>query len=214
VQQVMELGPQVNRIVFMGTGEPLHNYDNVLGAIRILRDRRGLAFQTSGVTISTIGIPQRLKALREEHLKINLTISLHATTDTVRRQLIPGSRSHEVQEVINRALAWGERHSRRVTFVYLLLPGVNDSAGDVDRLITWFSNDHARLNLMRWNPVEGGPIFTRVDDRRLRDVRERLVDGGVDTVVRDTQGRDIDAACGQLWLRTPSGEPVSIRGAR
>ncbi len=92
VEQVVQLGRGVNRIVFMGIGEPLNNYDHVLAAIRILRDRRGLDFPTTGITISTIGIPKALVRLREEHLAINLTISLHATTQEVRDRLIPGAR--------------------------------------------------------------------------------------------------------------------------
>ncbi len=201
VQQVVELGPSINRIVFMGIGEPLHNYDNVLRAIRILRDRRGLDFDTGGITISTIGIPKALVRLREEHLKINLTISLHATTDEARHVLIPGSKGHSIEEVIERSQSWALRHNRVVTYVYLLLPGVNDARHDVRRLVRWFAGRPARVNLMRWNPVEGGDMFARASDQTLGSFRRGLVDGGVSAVVRDTQGRDVNAACGQLWLR-------------
>jgi 23S rRNA (adenine2503-C2)-methyltransferase len=117
VEQVVRLGRKVNRIVFMGIGEPLNNYGNVLRAIRILRDRRGLDFRTTGITISTIGIPKALAALREEHLGINLTISLHATTDEVRGLLIPGARKHAIGEVVERALSWGRRHNRVVNLM-------------------------------------------------------------------------------------------------
>ncbi|WP_434739555.1 23S rRNA (adenine(2503)-C(2))-methyltransferase RlmN [Micromonospora sp. SH-82] len=201
VQQVLALGPGVNRLVFMGIGEPLHNYDNVMGAIRILRERRGLGFKTSGITISTIGIPKSLKRLREEHIKINLTISLHATTQESRTELIPGSRNHDINEVVEGALSWAERHGRIVTFVYLLLPHVNDSDDDVTRLIQFFAGRPARINLMRWNPVLGGPLFQRVSDRRLSTVRRELDSAGVNVTVRDTQGQDIEAACGQLRLQ-------------
>lgn len=130
VAQVVQLGPRINRIVFMGIGDPLHNYDEVMRAIRILRDRDGLAFPTSGITLSTIGVPRGLERLREEHLAIQLTISLHASTQEVRADLIPGSRKHNLQEVVDRALAWADRHNRVVTFAYLLLPRVNDSLAD------------------------------------------------------------------------------------
>lgn len=201
VQQVLELGEGINRIVFMGIGEPLHNDEQVLRAIRTLRDRRGLGIRTSGITISTIGIPRALRRLREEHLKINLTISLHATTDEVRHQLIPGARSVSIEEVIDTSQRWAERHNRTVTYVYLLLPGVNDADADADRLLGLLHQRRARVNLMRWNPVLGGDAFRRVDDRRLTTFKERLARAGVPTVVRDTQGQDIEAACGQLWLR-------------
>jgi 23S rRNA (adenine2503-C2)-methyltransferase len=201
VQQVLDLGPRINRVVFMGIGEPLHNYREVLAAIRILRDRRGLGLRTSGITISTIGIPKRLRQLREEHLKINLTISLHATTDEVRHRLIPGARAFGIDEVIGESQRWAARHSRPVTYVYLLLPDLNDTDADADRLVRHLRQASARVNLMRWNPVLGGDQFRRVSDRQLTRFKGRLERGGLDVVVRDTQGKDIDAACGQLWLR-------------
>lgn len=208
VEQVVRLGPRVNRIVFMGIGEPLNNYDNVLAAIRILRDRRGLDFPTTGITLSTIGIPKALKALREEHLGINLTISLHATTDEARGQLIPGARKHAIADVVGGALSWARRHNRIVTFVYLLLPGSNDTDADLNRLIGMFRGEPARLNLMRWNEVDGLG-FARVSDHRLMQFRTGLERAGISVVVRDTQGNKIDAACGQLWLRDLRGQPVA-----
>lgn len=209
VQQVLELGHRTNRVVFMGIGEPLHNYDNVLKAIRTLRDRRGLDMDTGGITISTIGVPKGLRRLREEHLKVNLTISLHATTQEVRTRLIPGSKSHPVEEVVALSQSWAERHNRVVTYTYLLLPGLTDGPADADRLAAWFAGRPARVNLMRWNPVDGVE-FARVDDRTLSGFKQRLERRGVPAVVRDTQGRDIDAACGQLWLRSES-TPVTLK---
>jgi 23S rRNA (adenine2503-C2)-methyltransferase len=201
VQQVLELGPRINRIVFMGIGEPLHNYDQALAAIRILRDRRGLGLATSGITISTIGIPKRLRQLREEHLKINLTISLHATTDALRHQLIPGARGFALHDAIDASQSWARRHNRPVTYVYLLLPGINDTPADARRLGDLLDGSMARINLMRWNPILGGNTYGRIDDRGLTDFKRQLEHGGLDVTVRDTQGLDVDAACGQLWLR-------------
>lgn len=208
VEQVIRLGPKVNRVVFMGIGEPLNNYGNVLRAIRILRDRDGMAFPTSGITISTIGIPKALKALREEHLKINLTVSLHATTQQSRATLIPGARKHDIGELVARALSWANRHNRMVTFVYLVLPGINDSRGDLDRLCAMMAGQPARVNLMRWNPVDGVAL-ERTPDATLAAFRYGLERAGVPVVVRDTQGRDITAACGQLWLRDLKGLPLA-----
>jgi 23S rRNA (adenine2503-C2)-methyltransferase len=207
VQQVLELGPRINRIVFMGIGEPLHNYDQVLKAIRILRDRRGLGLKTSGITISTIGIPKRLRQLREEHLKINLTISLHATTDESRHRLIPGARGFTLDQVVATSQSWAQRHNRTVTYVYLLLPGINDNVADARRLVELLDGANARINLMRWNPVLGGDTYRRIDDRGLTHFRRQLQRGGLDVTVRDTQGKDIDAACGQLWLRAVNRGP-------
>lgn len=208
VEQVIQLGPQVNRLVFMGIGEPLNNYEQVLRAIRILRDRTGRNFSTRGMTISTIGIPKMLERLREEHLALNLTISLHATTQAMRDQLIPGTRKHPLPEVLAAALAWAERHQRVVTFAYLLLPGLNDSPEDAGRLAQMLQQQRARVNLMRWNPVSGVP-FARIADAQLVTFKNTLERAGVPVVVRDTQGRDITAACGQLWLRNLEGQTVS-----
>ncbi|MBK4217759.1 23S rRNA (adenine(2503)-C(2))-methyltransferase RlmN [Paracoccus caeni] len=207
VEQVVQLGPKVNRIVFMGIGEPLNNYEHVLRAIRILRDRRGMDFPTTGITISTIGIPKALARLREEHLALNLTISLHATTQDMRDRLIPGARKHPIGEVVSRALSWADRHNRLVTFVYLVLPGLNDSPADATRLARMMAGRKARVNLMRWNPVEGVAL-QRTPDRALALFRNTLTQAGVPVVVRDTQGRDISAACGQLWLRDLKGAPL------
>ncbi len=210
VEQVVRLGRGVNRIVFMGIGEPLANYTQVIRAIHVLRDRRGMNFPTTGITISTIGIPSALKRLREEHLGINLTVSLHATTQQVRDWLIPGARGHALSEVVARALSWGERHGRTVTFAYLLLPGINDSPQDSARLAGMLRGRPARVNLMRWNSVEGAG-FARIGDSGLRRFRGQLERASVPATVRDTQGLDASSACGQLWLRDARGRPFPAR---
>lgn len=210
VEQVVRLGPKINRLVFMGIGEPLHNYNQVIQAIRTLRERHGAGLRTSGVTISSIGVPEGLRRLREEHIAINLTISLHATLDETRHQLIPGSKNVSVDEVVQLSQSWAKRHNRPVTYVYLLLPGVNDSKSDARRLIQWFRNQPARVNLMRWNPVEGGDTYKRIDDRGLSRFKSLLISEGVPATVRDTQGRDIEAACGQLWLRRELEVPFVV----
>lgn len=212
VEQVVRLGKGVNRIVFMGIGEPLQNYDNVLRSIRILRDRRGMDFPASGITISTIGPPDGLRRLREEHLAVNLTVSLHATTQEVRDRIVPGARRHPIRDVIQGGLSWAERHGRSVTFAYLLLPGINDMSEDAQRLARMLRGRPARVNLMRWNPVRDVAL-SRIGDSTLVSFRSRLAEHGIPVVVRDTQGRDINAACGQLWLRNTRGE-VFLRGGR
>ena len=211
VEQVVRLGSGINRIVFMGIGEPLHNYDNVLRAIRILRDRRGIGFPASGITVSTIGPPDALRKLREEHLALNLTVSLHATTQEIRDRIVPGARRHRLEYVVEGGLSWAGRHGRIVTFAYLLLPGINDAQADAVRLARMLQGQPARVNLMRWNPVDDVGL-SRIGDATLARFRAQLAEHGIPVVVRDTQGRDINAACGQLWLRTASGELVRRRG--
>ncbi len=201
VEQVIALGAGVNRVVYMGVGEPLHNLDAVLTSMRILRDRRGLALPTSAMTLSTVGDPAGLARLREVHMRLNLTISLHATRDEVRHRLMPGTARHGVEDVVGAAQAWSRRHRRPVTYAYLVLPGVNDSRADARRLARWFAHGDGRVNLMRCNPGVSGAAMPVAADRDLHRMLEALRSRGVEAGVRDTQGLDVQAACGQLRLR-------------
>lgn len=201
VEQVMALGVGVNRVVYMGLGEPLMNLDAVLKSMRILRDRRGLALPTSGMTVSTIGDPAGLRRLREVHMKFDLTISLHATRDDTRHRLMPGTSRHGVEEVVSSAKDWSCRHNRAVTYAYLVFPGLNDTQADVRQLTKWFAGGRDRVNLMRWNPVTLRAPLPVAGDRDLHRMLEALRAGGVEAGVRDTQGLDVHAACGQLRLR-------------
>lgn len=201
VEQVMALGAGVNRVVYMGVGEPLMNLEAVLKSMRILRDRRGLALPTSGMTVSTVGDPAGLKRLREVHMKFNLTISLHATRDDARHRLMPGTSRHRIEDVVSTAKDWSARHNRSVTYAYLVLPGLNDTRSDVRQLATWFAGEGGRVNLMRWNPVLEHAPLPIASDRDLHRMLEALTRVGVEAGVRDTQGLDVRAACGQLRLR-------------
>ena len=131
VQQVVLIRRKVNRIVFMGMGEPLFNYDNLIQAIHILRDRNGLNFPTDGITVSTVGPVEQLKRLREEHLKIQLTISLHAASQAERNRVMPHMSKYDIHQIVEAALSYSQRHNRTVVFAYLLLPGINDKPADV-----------------------------------------------------------------------------------
>jgi 23S rRNA (adenine2503-C2)-methyltransferase len=123
VQQIIFLKEPINRIVFMGIGEPLYNYDAVIKAIHILRDRIGMNFPTDGITISTVGPIKYLKRLREEHIKIQLVLSLHATNQKTRNYVIPGMVGNNINETVETALSYSRRHNRKLTIAYLLLPG-------------------------------------------------------------------------------------------
>lgn len=144
VQQVVLVSGKVNRIVFMGMGEPLFNYDNVIKAIHILRDRKGLNFPTDGITISTSGPLPQMKKIREEHLKIQLTLSLHATNQRTRNYIMPHMKGYDIEEVVQSTLSYSERHNRTVTIAYLLIPGLNDRLSDVN---SWEDGFVARMFL-------------------------------------------------------------------
>ena len=158
VQQVILIRQKVNRIVFMGMGEPLFNYDNLIAAIHILRDRNGLNFPTDGITVSTVGPVNQLKKLREEHLKIQLTISLHAATQAARNCIIPHMHMYAIEDVVKQALSYSQRHNRKVVFAYLLLPGINDRSSDIRQLAKWFKGKNVMINVLQYNPTSNSKI--------------------------------------------------------
>ncbi|MDR1911576.1 MAG: radical SAM protein [Helicobacteraceae bacterium] len=199
VQQVIYLKERVNRIVFMGIGEPLFNYDVLIKSIHILRDRNGLDFPTDGITISTIGTIKMLKKIREEHIKIQLTLSLHAAAQKVRDYLMPATRGNDINETVKAALSYSKRHNRKLVVAYLLLRGINDSASDIKKLVEWFKGENAMINLLEYNKTSGA--LTSVDKRRLEHFKNSLLSYGIEAKIRSSRGRNINAACGQLASR-------------
>lgn len=196
VQQVTCVKERVNRIVFMGIGEPLHNYKSVIKSIHILRDRSGLNFPTDGITISTVGPLVQLKKLREEHLKIQVVLSLHATTQPVRDNLVPGMRNNSIEDTVNLIISYGKRHNRKITIAYLLLPGINDKSTDVKQLSQWFSDENVRINLLTLNKTTGN--FSSPTSKQLQRFKRRLESLGLEVTIRESRGQNIQAACGQL----------------
>ena len=197
VQQVILLKERINRIVFMGMGEPLLNYDSVIQSIHVLRDRNGLNFPTDGITISTVGPIPQLKKLREEHIKIQLTLSLHATTQKERDTLIPSMCNYGIENVIESVLTYSERHNRKVTIAYLVIPGFNDSESDADRLAYWFGGQNVLINLLQYNETENLRM-KRPNKEQLVVFKTKLEHRGLDVILRESHGSKIGAACGQL----------------
>ena len=187
----------VTNIVFMGMGEPLFNYDNLIKAIHILRDRYGLNFPTDGITISTVGPVDQLKKLREEHLKIQLTISLHAATQSARNRIIPHMRIYAIEDVVKQALSYSERHNRKIVFAYLLLPGINDRPSDVRQLAKWFRGKKVMINVLQYNPTSNSRIKAP-QKREIVAFKHQLEQAGLEVTMRVSHGREINAACGQL----------------
>jgi 23S rRNA (adenine2503-C2)-methyltransferase len=201
VGQVLSVKERINRIVFMGIGEPLHNYSSLIEAIHILRDRSGLNFPTDGITVSTVGVLGGLKKLREEHLKIQLVLSLHATTQIVRNRIMPGMKNSDI-ETVKAFLSYGKRHNRKVTLAYLLLQGINDSVSDKKQLAKWFKNENVRINLLPFNRTIG--TFRSATAEQLRIFKKDLETLGLEVSIRETEGRNIQAACGQLAIKQRS----------
>ena len=184
-------------IVLMGMGEPLHNYDQTMKALRILHSDQGLAVPPRRVTLSTVGIIPGLKRLAGERLMPNLAISLHATTDKQRTALVPPNRRYPLADLLDACRRFPLKKRSRITFEYVLLNDVNDTPEDARRLATLLNGIKSKVNLLPLNPAPGIP-FERPSDDRVDRFAQALVDSGVNVSVRKSRGRDIRAACGQL----------------
>jgi 23S rRNA (adenine2503-C2)-methyltransferase len=191
---------RVTNIVFMGMGEPLANYSNVMQAVRVLHDPLCLNLGARRITISTVGVPARMRQLAEEDLPVNLAISLHAPTEPLRRQLIPWAEHFALDEILDAARYYFERTGREVTLEYILLSDVNDRPDHARQLARLCKSLRANVNLIRYNEVEGLP-YRRPLSSDVVAFQQILRTAGVNAHVRRSRGRDIDAACGQLRRR-------------
>lgn len=188
---------RITNVVFMGMGEPLANYSNVMRAVRLLHDPECFNIGARKITISTVGVPARMRELAGEKLPLNLAISLHAPTEELRKQLIPWAEHFSMDEILDSARYYFERTGREVTLEYILLSGVNDQSVHARKLAAICRTIRANVNLIRYNPVEGLP-FERPSSDAVMRFQMILRKAGVNVHVRKSRGRDIDAACGQL----------------
>jgi len=194
-------------IVLMGMGEPLHNYDATMKALRILADDQGLAVHPRRVTLSTVGIVPGLERLAGESLMPNVAISLHATTDAQRDTLVPINRKYPIATLLAACRKLPLGRQRRLTFEYVLLAGVNDTDADARRLVKLISGLKAKVNLLPLNEAPAIP-FTRPADERVNAFARILAGKGVIVSVRRSRGRDIRAACGQLAVEGERRSPA------
>jgi 23S rRNA (adenine2503-C2)-methyltransferase len=208
VAQVMAMGDhhgwQDDRfnIVYMGMGEPLANLKAVSESIRILHDERGLNLGARRVTVSTSGLVPQIEELAKLDLQIGLAISLHATTDELRDELVPVNKRWPIRRLLDAAKDYSRTVGRRVTLEYTLLAGVNDSLDDADRLAAFARELPSKVNLIPYNPVPGLD-WKRPSPEAVEAFAERLYPHAPAVTVRQTQGGDIWAACGQLGGLTP-----------
>jgi 23S rRNA (adenine2503-C2)-methyltransferase len=184
-------------IVLMGMGEPLHNYEHTMKALRMLHDEHGLAVSPRRVTLSTVGIVPALERLAHEPLMPNLAISLHATTDEQRTALVPPNRKYPLAELLDACRRFPLKKRSRITFEYVMLDGVNDTPEDARRLVKLLAGMKAKVNLIPLNAAPGIE-FARPSDARVEEFAQILADRHVTVSVRKSRGRDIRAACGQL----------------
>ncbi|MFN8194798.1 MAG: 23S rRNA (adenine(2503)-C(2))-methyltransferase RlmN [Nocardioidaceae bacterium] len=201
-------GPgRVSNVVFMGMGEPLANYKAVIGAVRRMTDKTpdGLGMSARGITVSTVGLVPRILQLADEGIPVTLALSLHAPDDELRNELVPINTRWTVGEAVGAAASYFERTGRRVSIEYALIRDINDQGWRADLLadvlLAHGPRGWVHVNLIPLNPTPGSK-WTASDPRDEREFVRRLEAKGVPTTVRDTRGREIDGACGQLAATT------------
>jgi len=194
---VLDLRDTSFNIVLMGMGEPLHNYDETMKALRILADRNGFGVAPRRITLSTVGLLPQLERLASEPVMPNLAISLHAPTDAQRGELVPINKRYGVADVIAACKRFPLKRRSRITFEYVLLAGVNDRPEDARRLAKLLAGVKSKVNLIPLNAAAGIP-FDRPADAAVNRFGQILAQHGLTVSVRKSRGRDIRAACGQL----------------
>jgi 23S rRNA (adenine2503-C2)-methyltransferase len=194
-------------IVLMGMGEPLHNYDETMKALRILADEHGFAVPARRITLSTVGVLPALERLKREPFMPNLAISLHAPTDAQRGALVPLNRKYGVSDVIEACRRFPLKRRSRITFEYVLLAGVNDSPEDARRLARLLAGVKSKINLIPLNAAAGIP-FERPADDVVDRFAAILAGHRLVVSVRKSRGRDIRAACGQLIVEGGRRSPA------
>ena len=207
------LADRAFNIVVMGMGEPLHNYDATMKALRMVGAAEGLAVPPRRITLSTVGLVPAIERLATEPFMPNLAISLHATTSEQRDALVPINRKFDLDALIEACRRFPVKRRSRITFEYVLLAGVNDTPADARRLVRLLDGLRAKVNLLPLNAAPGIP-FERPSDARVNAFAAILAEKGVTVSVRRSRGRDIRAACGQLIVEGAQRSPAQQAAAR
>ena len=198
-------GEKIDNVVFMGMGEPLANFDNVMRAIRILNAPWGLGIGARHITVSTSGLAPQIRRLADEPLQIRLAISLHGATDEVRNQIMPINRRYNLETLLSACDYYIARKKQRLTFEYILIAGVNDTDDQAHLLAAQTRRFAAKVNLIPYNTVQGLP-WSRPSDHRQERFLSILQRHAIPATLRREKGGDIDAACGQLRFQTKREE--------
>ena len=199
---VRDAGPEAGtyNIVFMGMGEPLHNFKAVMAAFRLLIDPQGFALSRRRITVSTAGLVPAIERLAGEPLRPRLAVSLNATTDEVRNRLMPINRKYGIARLVQACRSYADRTGDGFTFEYVLLDGINDSPQDLERLAALLRGGPAKLNLIPFNPVPGRLAYRAPERERVVAFRDGLLRLRVPASIRWSRGAEARAACGQLAL--------------
>ena len=192
---------RLSNIVFMGMGEPLMNYNNVLKAIDKITSRDGLAMSPKRITVSTSGVPKMIKKMADDEVKFNLAVSLHSAIDEVRTSIMPFNETFPLEDLREALQYWYKKTKNRITYEYVVWQNVNDSKKDVEALIKFCQFAPSKVNLIEYNPIDDGE-FQQASDDAIELYTNMLEANNIIVTIRRSRGKDIDAACGQLANKT------------
>ena len=195
-----DIGERISNVVVMGTGEPLDNYDNLLKFIELLTDENGINISQRNLTVSTCGIVPKMRELANENLAITLALSLHASNQQKRMELMPVANKYDIHEVIDACRYYFDKTGRRITFEYSLVGGVNDTDEDAKELVHLIRGINCHVNLIPVNPIKERD-YVQSNAKVIEAFKNKLEKSGINATVRREMGRDIDGACGQLRKR-------------
>lgn len=199
---------QVTNIVMMGMGEPLDNYEEVCTALRLMASPHAMRISNRKITLSTSGLVDRIQQFAQEDIHVNLAISLNATEDATRDQIMPINKKYPIKALINCLKKYPLKPTRRITFEYVLLKDINDSDEDAVRLGKLLSGIRSKINLIPFNAYEGSP-YQPPSDERIKSFQNYLIQKKFSAFIRNNRGTDILGACGQLAAQTMAGSTVS-----
>lgn len=187
----------LSNIVFMGMGEPLMNYNNLIESIEKISSDKGLNISQKRIVVSTSGIPKMIKKLADENLKVNLALSLHSAIEETRNSIMPFSTKFSLEDIKESLLYWYSKTKRRITFEYIVWKGINDSVDDINALVNYCKDIPSKVNLIEYNSI-GDETFKSASQSMINLYKDLLEKNKITVTVRRSRGKDIDAACGQL----------------
>ena len=187
----------LSNIVFMGMGEPLMNYNNVLKAIEKITSPEGLGMSPRRIVVSTSGVPKMIKKMADEEVKFKLAVSLHSAIDEVRDTIMPFNKTFPLKDLREALVYWYEKTKNRITYEYVVWEGINDKRKDVDALVQFCKFAPSKVNLIEYNPIDDG-MFQQASSKAIDMYQNFLEANNITVTIRRSRGKDIDAACGQL----------------
>jgi 23S rRNA (adenine2503-C2)-methyltransferase len=191
----------LSNIVFMGMGEPLMNYNNVLKAIDKITTPEGLGMSPKRITVSTSGVPKMIKKMADDEVRFKLAVSLHSAIDDIRTAIMPFNATFPLADLREALQYWYEKTKSRITYEYVVWQGINDSQKDVDALVDFCRFAPSKVNLIEYNPIDDGE-FQQASKKAIDRYIDTLERNNIIVTVRRSRGKDIDAACGQLANKT------------